>query len=150
MNCLIDSGIDLRTGIAGLIETAQGKGIRLAVATTTTRANVERLCRSVWGRAASEVFEVIVAGDDVPRKKPDPAVYVTTLEMLELEPEKTLAVEDSRNGVLAARGAGIRVVASPAFYTDPGDVDGADMICAEFDDPRIFTLAGLGAQRHVA
>ena len=147
---LVDAGIELRNGIAGLIETAQATGIRVAVATTTTRANVERLCRSVWDRTAPDVFEVIVAGDDVPRKKPDPVVYVTALGLLELAPGDALAFEDSRNGVLAAKGAGLRVVASPAFYTDPGDVDAADMVCPEFDDPQIFKLAGLGMQRHVA
>ena len=72
--------IALRPGIADLMEQARAAGVALAIATTTTPANVEALCRAVFGRAAGEVFAVIAAGDEVVAKKPAPDVYLLALQ----------------------------------------------------------------------
>ena len=50
------------------------------------------------------------AGDIVPAKKPDPAIYLLALERLAIEPGDAIVIEDSRNGLLAAVGAGLRCV----------------------------------------
>ncbi|MHA1128885.1 MAG: HAD family hydrolase, partial [Alphaproteobacteria bacterium] len=68
---LIASGAAaLRPGIAALMEDAVKHGVRVAVATTTNRPNVDRLAEACFGKAASDVFEVIAAGDEVENKKP--------------------------------------------------------------------------------
>lgn len=73
---LLDGGgLELRPGIAPLIEQARQDGIRLAIATTTSRANVDALCRACWGSEPERIFEVIAAGDEVPNKKPAPDVW---------------------------------------------------------------------------
>ena len=73
---LIASGAaGLRAGIAGLIEDARANGVRLAVATTTSRPNADRLVEACFGKPASEVFEVFAAGDEVENKKPAPDVF---------------------------------------------------------------------------
>ena len=109
--------IALRAGIADLITQAQATGLRLAVATTTSRSNVDALVFATLRQHAAHVFDVIAAGDEVARKKPAPDVYNLALERLGLPPDRTLALEDSRNGLLSAHGAGIACIVSPGPYT---------------------------------
>ena len=127
---LARGGLELRPGVAGLIKTAKEAGLRVAVATTTNAPNVEALCQCCWGKPAEDVFEVIAAGDQVEAKKPAPDVFELALARLGLVPEKALAFEDSRNGVLSAKAAGLRVVVTPSAYTDCDDFSAADWVVA--------------------
>ncbi|MBY6002733.1 HAD-IA family hydrolase [Salipiger bermudensis] len=121
-------GLALRDGVAALMAAARARGIRLAIATTTSRPNVEALCRCCWGKEAAELFDVIAAGDEVAAKKPAPDVYTLALRRLGLAAEETLALEDSRNGVLSAQAAGIAVLVTPSVYTEGEDFAGADLV----------------------
>jgi HAD superfamily hydrolase (TIGR01509 family) len=121
-------GLQLRPGVREILLGAGFRGQRLAVATTTTRANVEALIETTLGRGAFGLFEVVVAGDEVARKKPAPDVYLEVLELLQLPGSACLAFEDSRNGLLAARAAGLPVVVTPSLYTSHEDFTGADLI----------------------
>lgn len=118
----------LRPGVAALINAARAAGVRVAVATTTNTPNVEALAQCCWGRPAREVFEVIAAGDLVAAKKPAPDVFLLALERLGLAAEDCLAFEDSRNGVLSAQGAGLRVVVTPSAYTAADDFSDAEWV----------------------
>ena len=106
-----------RPGIAALIEDVRRSHVRLAIATTTSRPNVDALVRSLFGEPAEVVFEVIAAGDEVATKKPAPDVYLLALERLGLPAAACVAFEDSANGVNAALAAGIRTVVAPGKYT---------------------------------
>jgi HAD superfamily hydrolase (TIGR01509 family) len=115
---LIDSGMaDLRAGIADLITDAKKNGIRVAVATTTNRPNVDRLAEACFGQPANEVFEVIAAGDEVENKKPAPDVFDLAVKNLGLDPADCVGLEDSRNGLLSCNGAGVPCIVSPGVYT---------------------------------
>lgn len=134
-------GVALRPGIARLAAEARAVGIRLAVATTTTRANVVALIDGATGGAAHDWFETMGCSDDAPVKKPDPQVYALVVERMGLDPRACLAIEDSRNGVRAARAAGIPVVVTRSFYTADDDVTGAlavwpDLAAVSLDDLR--------------
>ena len=125
---LAAGGLPLRPGVAGLIAAARRVGLRVAVATTTNRPNVEALTQCCWGQPATTVFDAIAAGDEVRAKKPAPDVYALALERLGLAPDLCLAFEDSRNGVLSARAAGLSVVATPNAYTTAEDFGAADWV----------------------
>lgn len=125
---LAAGGLVARPGVLGLVAAARAAGLRLAVATTTSPGNVQALCRCLWQRDADEVFDVIAAGDEVAAKKPAPDVYLLALARLRLASGACLAVEDSRNGVLAARAAGLAVVAAPSVYTAADDLSGATQV----------------------
>jgi HAD superfamily hydrolase (TIGR01509 family) len=112
-----EGALVLRPGIRELIAAAQQNGYRLAIATTTTPANIDALLAATFGDAGRSLFQVICAGDSVPNKKPAPDVYLRTLEELDLPAESCVAVEDSRNGLLAAVGAGIPTIVTPGIYT---------------------------------
>lgn len=110
-----DGGLSLRKGVEAIIDEAKKKGIRLAIATTTSLVNVEALFSS--GVLDREHWEVIVAGDQVEHKKPAPDVYLEALKRLGLDPMYCLAIEDSENGLNAACEAGLPTVVTTNRYT---------------------------------
>lgn len=132
-------GCTLRPGVDALITEAREAGLRLAIATTTSRPNVDALCRAVWGREASEIFEVVASGDEVAVKKPAPDVYLLALERLGFPAERALALEDSSNGLRAALAAGLRCIVTPSVYTDEDDFTGALAVVSDLE-----TAGGLG------
>ena len=141
---LDDGRIPLRPGVARLIAEARAAGLRLAVVTTTTPANVSALLRNALAPDAESWFEVIAAGDVVPAKKPEPDIYHHAMDRLGLPPERCIAFEDSRNGLLSARGAGLATVVAVNGYTRAESFAGAAAVLDEWGEPdRPFTvLAG--------
>lgn len=126
---LIASGAAaLRAGIADLIKDAARNGVRVAVATTTNRPNVDRLAESCFGKPAVEVFEVIAAGDEVKNKKPASDVFDLAVAGLGLDPSECVGLEDSRNGLLSCDGAGVPCVVSPGVYTLGSDFTEAAVV----------------------
>jgi HAD superfamily hydrolase (TIGR01509 family) len=133
--------VDLRPGVKALIENARERGYRLAIATTTTPANVDALLEVTLGGNGD--FEVICAGDSVANKKPAPDVYELTLERMGLPAEACVALEDSRNGVLSAVAAGIPAVVTPGIYTTNHDFTEAAFVISDletFDFEKIYEL----------
>ncbi|UCE32769.1 MAG: HAD-IA family hydrolase [Burkholderiales bacterium] len=125
--------LTLRPGVARLVAEAAEAGLRLAIATTTTRANVEALLASVWPHG--HPFEVLCCADTAPRKKPAPDVYFAALQALGVAAGRALALEDSANGVRAARAAGVAVLATPGYYTAGDDFEGAAAVLSSLGDP---------------
>jgi len=78
-------------------------------------------------------FSVIVTGDDVTRRKPDPAAYLLAASRLGVRPENAIAVEDSTTGITAAAAAGLTVIAIPnsAKPAAPHALTAADHVCAD-------------------
>ncbi|WP_034411992.1 HAD-IA family hydrolase [Derxia gummosa] len=127
--------VKLRPPVAELLRAARRAGLRLAIATTTTRANVTALLDHLLPKAR-DAFDVILTADEVPAKKPDPAIYREALARLRLAPHEAIAVEDSEAGARAALGAGLRVLHVPSVYF-PQRVDGvtARLAGCGDDDP---------------
>jgi HAD superfamily hydrolase (TIGR01509 family) len=124
----------LRPGVAPIIASARANGQVLAIATTTSRENVDALLAAALGRAWAGLFRVIVAGDEVARKKPAPDVYLRVLAALGLPASSCLAFEDSRNGLLAAQSAGIPVVIARSTYFDDETFDGAFRVVGDLSE----------------
>ncbi len=132
---LAQGGIPLRPGVARLLGEARAAGIRLAIATTTTPENVTALLEHAISPQAVSWFEVIAAGDVVPAKKPAPDIYQYALERLGLGAESCLAFEDSENGLVSARGAGLCTVVTVNAYTREHDFTGAVLVLDHFGEP---------------
>ncbi|HES76047.1 MAG TPA: HAD family hydrolase [bacterium] len=127
--------IPLRPGVRRLLDEARQAGLRLAIATTTTPENVTALLEATLGRESLTWFEVIAAGDIVPKKKPDPAIFTYALEAMQLPAEACIAFEDSRNGLRASQGAGLRTIVTINDYTRDDDFSGAAMILDSLGEP---------------
>ncbi len=140
------NGGALRPGVRRLIGEAKAAWLRLAIVTTTSRANIDALLAAAFGGA--NPFDVMICGEDVSRKKPDPEAYVVALERLGLAPEAGVALEDTRNGVLAARAAGLDVIVTPSLYSEGEDFSGASLVAPDLDrgpDGTLVTVATLRA-----
>ena len=108
-----------RQGFADLVRALQGKGIHWGVVSTTSRANWDALWRYTLQPLNLPEPSVIVCGEDVANKKPDPQAYLVALERLGLVAAEACAIEDSRNGLLAAKGAGLDVaIVASEFFGD--------------------------------
>ena len=89
----------------------------------------------MWRARSAARFAVVLAGDVVPRKKPAPDVYELALERLGLPASDALVIEDSRNGLEAAAGAGLRCVITVNGYTEDEDFDEAVLVVSSLGDP---------------
>jgi beta-phosphoglucomutase-like phosphatase (HAD superfamily) len=130
-----DGGVPLRDGVARLLSEARGAGLRLAIATTTTAANVEALFEATLGPRGMSWFSAIACGDQVARKKPAPDVYHLALDMLGMAPRQAVAFEDSSHGLSAASAAGLWTVVTPTFWTEDSDFSTAALVLPRLGDP---------------
>ncbi|MFP4610576.1 MAG: HAD family hydrolase [Thiohalophilus sp.] len=131
-----EGGIPLRPGVERLLREAREAGYRLAIATTTTPANVTALLANAVGPDAVQWFEVIAAGDVVPAKKPAPDIYAYAMATMGLEPAQCIAFEDSHNGILASKGAGLKTIVTINDYTRDHDFNNAELVLDSFGEPR--------------
>ena len=127
--------IPLRPGVERLLNEAREKGVRLAIATTTTPANVQALLENTLGPDSLDWFEVTAAGDMVPKKKPAPDIFEYALEHLKLPPENCLAFEDTNNGLLSATQTGLKTVVTVNDYTKDQDFSKAALVISDFGEP---------------
>ena len=131
-----EGGIPLRPGVERLLREAREAGYRLAIATTTTPANVTALLENAVGADAVQWFEVIAAGDVVPAKKPAPDIYTYAMAKMGLEPAQCIAFEDSHNGILASKGAGLKTIITVNDYTRDHDFNNAELVLDSFGEPQ--------------
>ena len=120
---IIDSS-SLLPGVMEYLVQARKLGLGVGVASSSTRDWVEgHLTR----RELLEYFDSLKSRDDVANVKPDPELYLASAESLEVRPEGCLAIEDSANGVIAAKRAGMFCVAVPNPMTRDMALEQADL-----------------------
>ena len=144
---VLDRRIDRRTelvlanavlpGVVDHLDAARDRGLRLGVASSSTadwvRGHLARL-------GILERFDCLRCRDDVARAKPEPDLYLAVLECLGVPAGEAIAVEDSPNGVTAAKRAGMRCVAIPNSITERLDLSQADVVLTSLAE---VTLAQL-------
>lgn len=117
------AALPILPGVLEWIEEARRLGLKLGVASSSSRAwvvgHLERLGLDGW--------DCIRCRDDVARAKPDPDLYLAAARELEVTPAQAIAIEDSPNGCLAARAAGLYCVAVPNQMTADLEFDAADV-----------------------
>ena len=121
-------GIPLRPGVANLMAHCREQGVRMGIATTTSRVNVDALLCQQLGPHWADWFAVVVCGEDVEHKKPDPEVYLRALQALGVGPLECVAIEDSPGGVAAARAANVPVIVTQSAYFCGATIEGAAAI----------------------
>ncbi|XP_058192338.1 CBBY-like protein isoform X1 [Rhododendron vialii] len=129
-----------------LIDQALAKGVKVAVCSTSNEKAVSAIVSCLLGPDRAEKI-TIFAGDVVPRKKPDPAIYVLAATTLGVEPSSCVVVEDSAIGLAAAKAAGMKCIVTKSGYTAEEDFVNADAVFDCIGDPpeERFDLAFCGS-----
>lgn len=142
---LIESGaLPLRPGIARIVDEAIAAKLKIAVCSTSNERAVQAVVDKMLGAKRSKHIKVF-AGDIVAKKKPDPAIYTLAAHDLGLDAKKCVVVEDSNNGLRAAKSAGMNCIVTMSSYTADEDFKLADRVVSELgDSPNlVVTLADL-------
>ncbi|PSH02729.1 MAG: haloacid dehalogenase [Acidobacteria bacterium] len=132
---IINSGaVPARPGVKRLSQEALRAGWKLAVASTSAPSAVQVVLRFAVGDELAQKF-LVLAGDIVQAKKPAPDIYNLALERLQVLPQNCVAIEDSRNGMLAAYAACIPVVVTISEFTVDEDFSDAELVVDSLGDP---------------
>jgi putative hydrolase of the HAD superfamily len=131
-------------GVIALLDQARSLGLRLGVASSSPHRWVDR---HLANHGLLERFDTVVCREDVARAKPEPDLYLEALRRFDLTPDRAIAFEDSHNGSLAAKRAGLRCVAVPTPMTATQDFRHVNLVLPTLEDVNlgdIFArLAGL-------
>jgi len=140
-----EDALPLRPGISRIVDEALANDVILGVCTTSNPVFIDAVL-DLFGPERKARFGFVHAGDVVARKKPDPAIYELAKQSLKLPAHECIVIEDSRNGLLAAKGAGLPTLITTSTYTVDEDFSEADRVVPELGDaPNInITLADLG------
>jgi len=152
------SSLPVRPGILRIIDEAIANGVTLGVCTTSNPKFIDAVL-DLFGPERKAAFSFVHAGDVVKKKKPDPEIYELAKQSLgvtsgKLTASECMVIEDSRNGLLAATGAGLPTLITTSTYTVDEDFSEAVAIVPELgDEPnvrvRLADLARL-ATEHAA
>jgi HAD superfamily hydrolase (TIGR01509 family) len=130
-------------GIPGAVDAARrvADAYPVAIASSAHRAVIEAALEAT---GLAPVFEVVVSSDDVEHGKPAPDVYLEAARRLGTDPGRCLVIEDSLNGVLAAKAAGMTVVLVPNHSVPPapGAAERADVVLARLADLDVAAVGG--------
>ena len=117
-------GQPILPGVVSMLGAARQRGLKLGIASSSPRS-------WVWGMletlGLASAFDTVQCSDDVGATKPDPAAYLAALAALDVEARQAIALEDSPNGVRAAKRAGLYCVAVPNSMTRGLSLDQADL-----------------------
>ncbi|RRR96961.1 HAD family hydrolase [Glycomyces terrestris] len=133
MKTLFADGVDWKPGARELLLEVRAAGIPTALVTSTARELTEVLLQTL----DPANFDVIICGDEVQARKPDPEPYRTAAEKLGVDITRTIAIEDSRSGSESALAAGAVTIAVPSEVALPDDLPAH----------RLDTLAGVTLAR---
>jgi beta-phosphoglucomutase len=125
--------IPLREGIADLLQQTKSRGSKIGLCTSSRTGMVSRIMQRIGSSQGlamplQSYFDVVVTGDMVRRKKPDPEPYLLACRLLRVQPSSSLVIEDSAAGIDAAKAAGCYCIALRAEYNRHMDFSRADRI----------------------
>ncbi len=129
--------VRLMPGFLDLIKTVIKNNFKTALASSSPRDYIEEISSML---DIEKYFDVIIAGDEVKNRKPNPECYLLTAKKLGLKPEECLVIEDSVPGVIAAKEAGMKCIAKPNPYVKDGDFSRADMIVNSLEEIDLDTI----------
>ena len=122
----------LRPGILRFMREIKAAGLKIGICTTSN----EKVAHTIAFERLGEIaFDVLIAGDMVRTKKPDPEIYLSALAQLGIRGSECLVVEDSGIGTQAGRAAGCTVLATVNGYTRGADLSAASWVVSCLGDP---------------
>ncbi|NLY74170.1 MAG: HAD family phosphatase [Firmicutes bacterium] len=132
--------IPLVDGVLDFMASLRDSGCKLGLASSNNERAVEAV-KNKFGLA--EYIDVFVNGETVSKGKPHPEIFLTAAKLMGLKPEDCLVIEDSRNGVLAAKAAGMKCVGFRNKNSGAQDLSKADLIIGSYKDLTVKALKNL-------
>jgi HAD superfamily hydrolase (TIGR01509 family) len=132
--------VHLRPGVLALMNEAREQGLQLAIATTTSPANIAALLHAAMGPDWRTHFLAVGDASSAPIKKPDPQVYLQVLRDMGFAPDECVAFEDSSNGLQAANAAGLKTIVTPNPFTEHHDFRAAWRVVPDLRHVRMVQL----------
>jgi HAD superfamily hydrolase (TIGR01509 family) len=130
--------LELLVGVENLIKDFHQKGMQLILASSASKVTIER----VFNRfKLHDYFTHIVSGEDFPKSKPHPAIFEHAASLSVAPKDNCIVIEDSTNGIKAAKAAGIFCVAYNSFHSKDQDLSEADVIINHFSDINFETVS---------
>lgn len=118
-------------GLTNLLNKLAGEKFRLAIATTAPKLNRDFAIDKL---GLKNIFELIIGDEDVKNAKPNPEVYLKTLDKLNLKGDECIAFEDSPSGIGSAKSAGVKIVVGVLTYHLAKDIKSADFFIKDFTE----------------
>ncbi|KAJ7541786.1 hypothetical protein O6H91_10G076700 [Diphasiastrum complanatum] len=134
MNLIQQGALPLRPGVARLVDEALSNNVKVGICSTSNEKAVSGIVRVLLGSERADSISIF-AGDVVPRKKPDPAIYLLAAETLQVLPSRCIVIEDSAIGLQAAKAAGMMCIVTRSGYTAAEDFTWADAVFDNIGDP---------------
>lgn len=122
---LLEKNIAAKPGLYKLVKFLVGHKIKIAVASNSVRQHIEFVLSKL---KLIKHFTLLVSGEDLRRGKPFPDIFLKTAKHLKVKPGECLVLEDAEVGIIAAKRAGMKVIAIPNRYTKSQDFSLADRI----------------------
>jgi len=122
---------EARPGVIAMMDEVLARpDIAKGICSAATKGGFDQVVNSVVGLDRRGRFDVVMAGDDVPRKKPDPIIYQMAAEKIGVAPQNCVVIEDSLVGLRAAKGAGMKCIITYTASTKDEDfyAEGADAV----------------------
>lgn len=127
-------------GIDALINKLTENGFYLAIASSSPMGVIKLI---IDGCGLTGYFKMIVSGDDIKNSKPDPEIFVTTARRIGVNCEECIVIEDSTNGVMAAKAAGMRIIGYINKNSGNQDLSKADIIIDSFLSVGVNEIANM-------
>jgi beta-phosphoglucomutase len=127
-------------GVVSLLEFLKSRKIRIGVASSAVRQNVEAALDCLGPEVS---FDSILSVEDIMHPKPDPEIYVKAAQSLDLSPNDCVVIEDSLPGIQSAKQAGAFVIGITT-NVHPQGLTAADLVCSSFHEIRLFLEPRLG------
>lgn len=138
----IDSKVIPIKGIENLLSTLRANGFIIAMASSSPRKNIEVILNKV---KLINYFEYIVSGEDVEKGKPNPDIFLKAAEKFKAKACDCTVVEDSNNGIIGAKAAGMKCVGFRNLNSGNQDISKADIILEAFDEEGISKIIELAS-----
>lgn len=126
-----NGGVPFVPGVLDLIRHLAGCGARLAVASS---APLEQIDHALAATGVESLFRARVSGDEVPRSKPDPDIFLQAAKKLGVNPSECVVIEDAPHGVTAARSAGMLCIGFANARSGDLDLRGAHQVCHSMEE----------------
>jgi HAD superfamily hydrolase (TIGR01509 family) len=132
--------LELLVGVRELIMDLYDNGIQLILASSASKVTIER----VFSRfELHQYFTHKVSGEDFPKSKPHPAIFEYAASLSIAPKENCIVIEDSTNGIIAAKAAGIYCVGYNSVHSKDQDLSRADKIINHFSELNYQTVSEL-------